>query len=330
MSSLDPWEKRYVKLFASNSHGQIFSDQYVIARVPDGMVFVAAEDWPDPVKHRLAAEYGESYNTPYDFAIDKYETSANGSVPNCDPEYDFPCTTSGFTGYLESTGATPAINLNWYSHKTGCDRRTDILGADWADTGLSPGDPSGRRVHLATGVEWMVASFGTPDSIGPQFCHNHRDFWNPGTPASAGSMERCQSRYGARNMIGNQEEWANELADNGVMYTYWIDDDLGEDIGLSGGWDVATGFITSWNFNLAFPMSTSWTQSAAFSESDHFGENSGSLSSYGSRAQAARRGALWDGGSRAGRFRLRLNHGPTGTNSSLGGRCSLASPATAP
>jgi hypothetical protein len=332
IASFAPWEKRYVKLFATNSHGSVFSDTFVVARVPSGMVFVAADDWPDEVKHRLAAEYGESYSAPFDFAIDKWEATASGTVSNC-TSYDMPCSGGIGGGYLQSNAGVPLASRNWYTFKHGCDARTGVLHAAnpaWVGNALAAEHDSGRRVHLATGVEWMVGAFGTPDTIGPQFCSTHSTFWNPGTPGDqaqtgANSMQSCMSRYGVRNMIGNVWEWTNDLADSGYMLNYWTTGGGGVDVGLPGSWNVAQGFITSWDFDKGFPLS-SGVQASSLHQSDHFWENLDALSTYGPEARAARRGGRWSHGAQAGRFALDLSTAPTITLTGFGGRCALAAP----
>ena len=357
ISSLPRWQKRWVKLSASNSFGSTFSETLVIARVPSGMVFVSADDWPESAASAnmpTATEMGETYPEAnrFDFAIDKYEVSVSGTVADCTSD-SFPCTApangggNGGAGHLASTGATPAVNLDWYTYKQGCLNRATVLTAESnidPQNGVWQGATADKQVHLATGLEWMVASFGTPDATGPGFCNTTAGtspaFWNPGAPASqiqtgANSMELCASRYGARNMIGNQWEWTDDLFHNQPTQSvrrFWTSTNNGNDVGITDEYfPITTGspmWHTGWGWLRAFPTASTTTQGLGLSGGDGHWKNHGAMSGIGDRARAGFRGGSWGTGTNAGRFALNLSAGPTsgGMSATFGGRCALSRP----
>lgn len=330
--TLQPWEKRYVKLIASNAFGQHESTTYVVARVPDGMVFVAADDWPNPQKHGLASEYSESYPSPFDFAIDKYELSASGTVQDCTTN-DFPCTTS-LTGSLVSSGGVPHVNARWYTFKQGCDNRTSLV-EDWADVTAAPGAANGRRVHLATGQEWMVAAFQTPDSVGVGMCNSHANHWDPGAGGVAsqnltgsGSTEFCLSRYGARNMIGNALEWTDDLLHNGKAVNFYNNQEnpAPVDLGVPGTWNLSTATVVrAWSFLTQFPTAVG---TPGLFDGDLFYDNtSNDLSAAGARYKAVMRGGSRSSNQSGGRFYFDVWNGPNSSSINvLSGRCALRAP----
>ena len=324
LSSIAPWEKRYVKMYAVNSFGNHFSDTFLIARVPSGMVFVGADDWPDPSLHYTAKNYSEQYTTKFDFAIDKYESSAIGTVDECNSN-DFPCTGSMGGGYLTSVEAVPTDDLDFYGAKQGCENRTVILNAEnsaWVDIGASIGSSAGRRVHLATGKEWVVTSFETPVSPSADFCNLSSSFWNPGTNAT--NNPYCESRYGARNLPGNILEFTNDYFNTGIAKNFWTSGDPGVDIGLTGGWYPGDNYITNFDFDLAVPTSSTTTKADSFYTSDRVNIHSfSSLSNLG-EDRAPWRGGDYEDHSEGGRFYFQMEVRATSTNPAA--RCALRAP----
>ena len=338
MSGLEPWEKRYVKLHATNGFGEVFSDTYIIAKVPSGMVFVSAEDWPDKERHRVANELNESYSDPFDYAIDKYETTAVGSLENC-ASLTFPCTDPNMTGYLDSTGSEGTGYLNWYSFRQGCDNRTEYLGDTWAETSLPSSDTTGRRVHLATGKEWIVASYETPEVSGPQFCwtgtaNNSVDgqvipgYWHPGRQQDQGeenSTERCASRYGVRNMIGMNSEVTDGIVHNGAMYNFFSEESNGIDIEVPNTYSYFSGYTSKWDFDFALPLETSNSIDDALFHADKVFDRLTMSTS------ESRDGVLWRGGNmynmavEAGRFHFFI-YEPDYKSSIGASRCALRAP----
>ena len=343
LGSLPPWTKRYISVAAYHSvHGYTVSDEFIVARVPDGMVYVDASDWPDTSRHADAAEMGESYSSPFSFAVDKYEVSKNGTVDDCTTE-TFPCSEAG-SGHLESKSATPYHDFNYYTIKTGCDARTAVLAADdiaWVtpDTDRSLTTTQTRRVHLTTGVEWMVSSFGTPKAPGPHYCFMSHEFQGVGTPmpgGESGSLSQllCKSRYGAMNMIGNANEWTDDLWDDdgvagaGIIKNYWSSAYTdGVDLGLPAGYGPAAdnGKIEAYDFDFAHPISTTHDVSISFVGEDYHHHGGFLLSNIGTRQLAPIRGGFMWHDEDAGRF-WNLLHAPNSNEYGAGGRCALRAP----
>ena len=342
ISALDPWEIRYLRIFAVSPTLGRYSELFIIAKVPDGMVFVHADDWPNTTMHTAAAEIGESYSSPFNFAIDKYESSNNGTVTDCSDEA-FPCTTMG-SGFLESAATQPRITINWYTAKTGCDARTASLVAEdpaWATSSTDRSSTVGqqRRVHLATGLEWQVASFETPEAAGPGYCLISHDFANTASPYNQGatgntSQQLCKSRYGVQNMIGNAHEWTDDLFDNngvagsGVAKNFWATSyTSGIDIGLPGTWGPQTsnGHIESYFFDKGFPETTTANEDISFSGGDYFHYSGSALSSAGERGLAAIRGGFLWHDKAAGRFWTQM-HTPASGAYGVTARCALRAP----
>ncbi len=226
------------------------------------------------------------------------------------------------------------MSLNWYTFKHGCDARTAILEADdpaWADDTLLPGDTSGRRVHLATGMEWMVAAFGTPDAAGNPFCNIETGFWAPALGAADGtsdSTESCMSRYGTRNQIGTAWEYTNEMAHNGAVYNFWSEAADGVSIGIPGTWAFSTSVAKTWSFLFHFPLSTGSQSSPeeSFHHADYLTRPGTAISSQGAESIVGARGASWSNDLFAGRFALNFNANPTTGAMGYTGRCALAAP----
>lgn len=256
-SSFANWETRIIRGYAENAYGQLFSEDFIFGKVPDGMVFVSKHDWPDPERHRKAEEWNEMYTTPYDFALDKYKISMstgdycfNATIPCDNPA-------GAGAGYAVSSESTVGQAHSLSTMTLACERRNQVLGAGWIDSSTSFADPSGRRFRIPTNQEWMVGSFETPTSFGPGFCH--------GTVIAANnfatqSTEHCISRYGARNMFGHtQGEYVSDviaLSDSLEICRFYTS--TGKCIG---------GVVSNTDLLYSGPYLNSWNWDGGFAES---------------------------------------------------------------
>ena len=324
LSLINRWDKRYVQLAVSYGGEVIKSDRYIIARVPDGMVFVDADDWPHPDKHYLAAKYGEQYTAPYDFAIDKYIGRMTGSGNHQCSSSDAPCTSDPDL-VLSSNGNEPTQYATWFGFRQGCEGRNkaELFDAAWQNTS------GGEKFRLPTGTEFVVASFGTPDAEGPSFCHQSADFRPIAYENSVQKREvvqNCISRYGAMNMIGFFREYTNEVFFEGTMRRHYRTDTSGIDLGLSSSYSVPTGAITSWDYGYALPTNTDSSAVVSFHQADRFGSSGFPLSAIGSSGRTITRGGSYHDGEKAGRFRINTTKKisePTGYH---GARCAIKAP----
>lgn len=188
ISSLNPWEKRWIRVSAQyGTETPVKGDTHIVGRVPDNMVMVAKEDWPDKTKHKTAAKLGESYTAPYDFAIDKYlgyysgtlaHPAKNGTTPsatNYPVEIDMDNYDPGYMRYRNDGKNIYYGMETWYPRQL-CDQRTEELKFQDPDTDWQLPDYSlsnyaaGKRIHPLEGIEFVVAGFDTPDAYNPTFC----------------------------------------------------------------------------------------------------------------------------------------------------------------
>jgi hypothetical protein len=249
LSGFDPWEEVFVRFVAVDSGNKGLNiAQRIFARVPNGMVYVAARDWP---------EYQESYGSvvahgttagrdgttgPFSFAIDKWPVSLQNS-PIAGVSYPAATTTNSYAVSARAGDISSVLGHNFAQRKQLCYERSFQTGyQNFVETpqaytsSLAQTNPA-RYYHLATNLEWFVSSFETPkvpleplDSTStavrllmglsssefPCWIYNDGlsvpDSTQRDQVAYAYSQFRlCLSRYGAFSMIGNRSESTDGL-----------------------------------------------------------------------------------------------------------------------
>lgn len=98
---------------------------------------------------------------------------------------------------------------------------------------------SGKR--LLTNQEWQLAAAGTPDTgldDGVTDCN----ISTAGLPVDTGSRAKCRSNWGARDMVGNANEWvADWVPRSTVLFLGWSGGFSDDGMGLAGASAAATG-----------------------------------------------------------------------------------------
>lgn len=333
-----PWGKRHFRFFIKKTSGSSFlSKVFTVGHVPKGMVLVAKESWPaEYTASNDASHYdGHSVREPFDFAIDKYEAT-DVTVGSKDlASYTFNSANTDPLKLVSQAGTLPAAtSYSWYAFKQGCENRTkDSAFA----TGFVDDSQVRRSFHLATDLEWFVASTGTPDLSGAPYCNSDGALsqpLNPGDPQSS----LCLSDSGARDLIGNLLEWTDGR---------WTWDSVTSSItreifhgtqavisssivGPNGGAKLKSSekYVGGWNALLAFPtLVSSAPQSAFYSDQFTFFTPNTTLSD---RSGSLRGGYFKNNVTNgSGRHTLRLDYKAQFYGQSMdfvGGRCALVAP----
>lgn len=337
------WSKRYFRLYIEKANIEHLSPRMTAGHVPSGMVLVAKEDWP--------AEYTISNNPnhydgnavsggygPFDYAIDKFEASLASGTGDTNSaslsSYIFEAPTSGSSSLKllsQADGTTDALSSHdWYAFKQGCENRS----ADWANF-VTAGNIR-RKIHLATDLEWFVASSGTTDKAGTPYCNIDGSSTAPLKPGNSNSA-LCISKYGARDMIGNLLEWTDGLWSNTSGLTRVTFNGAASPLIDSamplpnGGASIKTQekFVTGWNNFLAFVQTVGTTASPQFNSDQYTHIASGASDIASLRGGSYKNSG--GGAGAAGRFTLWLSYNAfyaSGLNSMsfIGGRCALVAP----
>lgn len=345
LSSLSPWEKRHFRIAMHKAGGPFISRRFTAGRVPAGMVLVAKEAWPvefsstsNDSRHFDGHSIANGVYGKFDFAIDKYEASLAQGTGDANSQklssYQFGVSGANSIKLISQVSSTTSAlsAYNWYAFKQGCENRTpDLVSSGFVDsTNLR------RSVHLATDLEWFVASSGTPDRAGTPFCNIdavNTSALKPGDSKTA----LCISDYGARDMVGNLMEYTDELWSNAsgttsrVTFSGYSSPLSSTMPAPNGGAAIKTQekFVTGWNHLFAF-VSTLGTTASATYNADQFTNIANGASNI-----ASLRGGYYKnsggGAGASGRYTLWLSYAAAYSSgfSSLnfiGGRCALVGP----
>ena len=176
LSPLPPWAKRFARVSVVTKAGTIqLSDTVGVGHAPDGMVFVAAEDWPS----------ASPANIRRDFAIDKFPSSLKAGTTLAAATVYPDITQNGVL--LSSDNQSPALGYNQFAAKQGCANRSTETGPKaWV---FNDGISVLAGYHLPTEEEYLAA---TQDCV-------------------EDSSKCASSKYGLA-ALGESFEWTDSLA----------------------------------------------------------------------------------------------------------------------
>jgi len=230
--------------------------------------------------------------------VDKYEASVwtepggNGAqYPQGDPHYPATFPNNGnwtqplFAASIK--GVSPSVFITWFQAQQACAL-------------------SGKR--LLTNAEWQMAAAGTPDpglnGDGATTCNTN----TPG-PLPTGAGASCVSKWGARDMVGNVNEWVADwvhgpgtAASNG----YYVTNDWSPAANAQSTGEYGNDFIGGTNdaVHLAAPQNSTPADNTP-----------------DALPGAIVRGGYWLGGVGDGVFFYDSEHTPSSLDNATGFRC---------
>ncbi|MEN9826351.1 MAG: hypothetical protein RI953_2096 [Pseudomonadota bacterium] len=337
------WGKRHFRFYILKASKEFLSPRVTVGHVPPGMVLVAKESWPAEYQTSTNASHYDGHSLgggaygPFDYAIDKYEVSPSVPLSNTDNNTVRALSTYTFNAAVSAPNNFQLVSKpnvaaweegSWFAFKQGCEnRKSDAATSTFVGTGVR------RNPHLATDLEWFVASAGTPDKAGSTNCNIDGSSTSVLLPGDIKTAS-CLSDSGARDMIGNLMEWTDGLwsrsGTNPTRTTFYgaTGSTVNGNIPAPNNGSAISNsetYIAGWDPLFAFFNTLSASASAQFMSDQAVNLASGATNI------GSLRGGWYKktyGLGSSGRFQLVLSYAATSSGDSMnvGGRCALVAP----